>query len=431
MIRIPVHVWLVAFCAQALAQTPSVQLSVVGTYCPPANYQAGNSFSVTVTGAPLQPVTVLHNGAGPFAMGTTNSNGVWSTSGSWSPGDVGEYTQIWYVGGQQASPTLVFWVIMPPPAPEVELKVKHAGSGPYYPGETYELIVSGGPYLPVRVSKNGGPITEVGYTNSSGKWTMYGQWNASHIGSHQEQWYVDCVPANILHYSIVNPPPPPCPKLWGDYYWIWSPVEVVNQSSTPSSVVAAAMGGWNSLPPQITLQASTQWHDLAIEDGSLDDGVLGEIDMLTQWHAGCAGYTDSCGGCMMSHMFFAGTIKLDQTQIAEARFWFNQTHSVAWVQEMTLSHEFGHALGLDHLDADPQPLRCPLVKSIMNGWSQALLTCHVKSPVSPCDSNALSARYPVPPQPFCAPGVCYLDQPCLFQSPGAAIQPGKEKPCYE
>ena len=78
-------------------------------------YLVGDSYSITVTGPPTQPVTVSVNGAAPIAAvntqgsSSTNGQGVWTTTGTWGLGDIGNYTQTYYVAGVQV-PGLSFQV---------------------------------------------------------------------------------------------------------------------------------------------------------------------------------------------------------------------------------------------------------------------------------------------------------------------------------
>jgi YD repeat-containing protein len=53
-------------------------------------------------------------------MGTTDSTGTWTTSSGWGGGYVGSYTQVWAVGGANASPNLIFNVVPTPPTPAAQ-----------------------------------------------------------------------------------------------------------------------------------------------------------------------------------------------------------------------------------------------------------------------------------------------------------------------
>jgi hypothetical protein len=74
-------------------------------------YYAGDSFVLTITGTPGQAVTVSLNGAWPPAQyATIPSSGTLTVPGTWGLGDVGDYTQTFYVAGLQVFPGLAFQV---------------------------------------------------------------------------------------------------------------------------------------------------------------------------------------------------------------------------------------------------------------------------------------------------------------------------------
>jgi len=72
-------------------------------------YYVGDSYTITVTGAPNAPVTVNQNGSQSGQLGTTNSSGSWSTSGTWTTASIGTYVQTWQVAGMSA-PTITSYV---------------------------------------------------------------------------------------------------------------------------------------------------------------------------------------------------------------------------------------------------------------------------------------------------------------------------------
>jgi hypothetical protein len=71
-------------------------------------FQVGDSWLLTITGAPSQPVTASANFNGsaygnntPF--GSTDSTGKFSTSGTFSSGQIGNWSEVWTVGGVPAA----------------------------------------------------------------------------------------------------------------------------------------------------------------------------------------------------------------------------------------------------------------------------------------------------------------------------------------
>ena len=102
-----------AFCVQPLPAA-TLSLSVNGPQSG-SNYYVGDSFTLNVSGAPNAPVTVAYPGGTPYTFGYTDGNGNWSVSGSWSPANIGCFTQYWSVAGMPA-PALSFCVLAPPPS---------------------------------------------------------------------------------------------------------------------------------------------------------------------------------------------------------------------------------------------------------------------------------------------------------------------------
>ena len=81
------------------------------------HYKIGDSFTVTIKGAPNSYVTVVQNNGTPYSFPLkTDGNGNWSLPGSWGTGNNGSYSQQWSVGptqgvpGTPAIPTLNFTV---------------------------------------------------------------------------------------------------------------------------------------------------------------------------------------------------------------------------------------------------------------------------------------------------------------------------------
>lgn len=97
------------FIVRVTLPKPRVALVVTGPQSG-TDYKAGDSFTLTISapGYANKPVAVAQNGAGPVRLGVTDALGNWTVSGIWTAKDAGSYTQIWYVGGVAAAPTLTF-----------------------------------------------------------------------------------------------------------------------------------------------------------------------------------------------------------------------------------------------------------------------------------------------------------------------------------
>ena len=97
---------------------PTVQFSVSGYTGIGMNFQVGDTFFVTITGSPNQPVTVGLDGGTPVLRGYTNSEGNFSTGGIWGSSDTGGHNQTWYVNGAAGGPILSY-LILPNPGNSV------------------------------------------------------------------------------------------------------------------------------------------------------------------------------------------------------------------------------------------------------------------------------------------------------------------------
>jgi len=107
------------------AQT-ALWLSVTGPQSG-STYYVGDSFSLTITGAPYAAVTVATPGSTPYLYGYTDWSGTWAVNGYWPAQYAGCYTQTWAVAGV-AAPTLSFCV-QPLPSPTLSLSVNGEGQG--------------------------------------------------------------------------------------------------------------------------------------------------------------------------------------------------------------------------------------------------------------------------------------------------------------
>jgi hypothetical protein len=98
------------------AQSPAAR--IINTSRPGSNdYQVGDRWEILVSGAANQPVSVrtMRQGRtdwGPV-IGSTDSNGRWSVSGSFEKADFGGWSEVWTVGGKAVNPSVSFFVSGP------------------------------------------------------------------------------------------------------------------------------------------------------------------------------------------------------------------------------------------------------------------------------------------------------------------------------
>jgi hypothetical protein len=101
----------------AAAESPLVLL--LNTSHPGKNFQIGDRFEIRITGAPDQTISVrtaMHGRTdwGPI-IGSTDSTGRWSVSGQFQKSDLGDWSEVWTVGGKLAGPAIQFSVGAPCP----------------------------------------------------------------------------------------------------------------------------------------------------------------------------------------------------------------------------------------------------------------------------------------------------------------------------
>jgi hypothetical protein len=95
------------FCEAGLCGLGSVSIiSYSGEYAGDNKFYVGTEWLIYVYGAPNQPVSVhaWQNGKdlGTSQVGQTDASGRFELKGSFDPGTIGNWEEIWYVGGQEA-----------------------------------------------------------------------------------------------------------------------------------------------------------------------------------------------------------------------------------------------------------------------------------------------------------------------------------------
>jgi hypothetical protein len=102
--------------------------------------QIGDSWTVTVKGAPNSPVSVTAQQSGQAAstsqVGTTDANGNFSLSGTAATGQIGTWAETWTVAGQSA--TITFSVSAGPSAPATSSNTSSTSSGQTPSGSTLQ-----------------------------------------------------------------------------------------------------------------------------------------------------------------------------------------------------------------------------------------------------------------------------------------------------
>jgi len=165
-------------------------------------YVAGDSFTLTITGAPNQTVTVDQNNGGftTCCGWATNASGVLVINGSWAASNVGTYNQIWAVGGIPA-PAINFQIV---PATTATLVDHQRSTQPYVAGDSFTLTITGAPNQTVTVDQNNGGFTTCcGWaTNASGVLVINGSWAGSNVGTYNQIWAVGGIPAPAINFQV-------------------------------------------------------------------------------------------------------------------------------------------------------------------------------------------------------------------------------------
>ncbi len=105
-------------------------------------FKVGESWTITVTGPAGQPVYLNANGLGAQLMGTTDSSGRWTLTGTMGEGEKGAWLEQWYIGGTLAGGTvfqgtelavLHFQVVDAPAPPPMTVNTQQTGGPDPHP----------------------------------------------------------------------------------------------------------------------------------------------------------------------------------------------------------------------------------------------------------------------------------------------------------
>lgn len=182
--------------------------------------QVGDTFAVSISGgAPNTEVSVdgTHNGVLDHnTMGHTDANGNWAIQGSFDASTVGNWSETWYVGTQNAGSFQ--FAISQPSAPASQTYMPSVTFTPSRPGtqfqigDTWRISISGGaPNAPVTVTgvHDGVPATNtMGNTDSSGHFVLDGTFTADVVGQWSQTWFVNGQTAGTFSFTVQSPTGP-------------------------------------------------------------------------------------------------------------------------------------------------------------------------------------------------------------------------------
>ncbi|HXE11951.1 MAG TPA: VCBS repeat-containing protein [Bryobacteraceae bacterium] len=95
------------------AATPTIALTNLTHPDLAPNFEVGDTYRMTITGPPNEPVSVVqtfNGGTSQQTFGNTDAYGHMTVDYVEQTGNIGSYTQVWSVGGIQASPAVSFMV---------------------------------------------------------------------------------------------------------------------------------------------------------------------------------------------------------------------------------------------------------------------------------------------------------------------------------
>jgi hypothetical protein len=194
-------------------------------------FQVGDTYLITVQGAPNQPVTMLGllNGVitHPAAqMGTTDATGAWTLQGVFVAANIGAHMQTWTVGSVASIP-ITFTVsaasavpgtplpAAPPPAttpavtytPTLSLTNTSRPGQPFQVGDGFRVSITGAaPNAPVTASSVQNGATQgavaMGSTDASGSYSTSGSMSTSSVGTWLETWTVAGVALSPIAFSV-------------------------------------------------------------------------------------------------------------------------------------------------------------------------------------------------------------------------------------
>jgi hypothetical protein len=294
-------------------------------------------------------------------------------------------------------------------------------------GDTVEVYIEGAaPNAEVTVVANGGSPYSYGYTDGYGNWSNSSELEAGAVRSWTEYWYVNgsaMTPKNYdsvylrwapnlpdfsvyANYSGTNCPAQSTAGIQGcgsgtALHWESTPVEYNSTSSIISTGdVDAAVSNWADVQSRLTFVDSDYYISIVIQDGATEDNANGATFTYGLCNSPCYDYIDQCtSACTDAAGVDYAYINLNDTVIETAATYLGAT--VATLAELTVAHEFGHALRLSHAAATNYI--CSEVKSVMYPSMSVLYGCGVTAPNTGCDGSVINSTINPSAPPTCLP----------------------------
>lgn len=182
------------------------------------NFRTGDSFRLTIYGAPFQPVSVSQSKDGGdvtfSSFGNTNGSGYLILTGIQGSAQIGEYQQIWRVGTFPQQLIIHFFVTNSPVA-SLKNVTKPWLNPDFVLNDSWDLTVVGAPNSIVAATqqKNGGsPIYgTLGSTDASGEFHLSGIHAPSDEGTYEQHYFVNDIEAQpVVIFAVLSALPTPC-----------------------------------------------------------------------------------------------------------------------------------------------------------------------------------------------------------------------------
>jgi hypothetical protein len=173
-------------------------------------FVVNDDFTLNVVGGDSQTVgvTIYLNGSLYATVpnyGTTNSGGLFSTSGQFTGSSVGNWSETYTVGGIQAGPIVNFSVESQQTAVTIQNQTHTSSPDAFATSDSCLISISNAPAsLPVTLSVNGGPFTSMGTSTSSGTFSYTASGCNQAAGRYTEVWAVDNLPANPISFTVTS-----------------------------------------------------------------------------------------------------------------------------------------------------------------------------------------------------------------------------------
>jgi hypothetical protein len=191
----------VALCLSALTHSADAQaVAIRNLSYPGTGLEPGDTVAINITGgAPNGAVTVVTNGAPPYFYGYADSNGSWAITNTVVSGDVGSWTEVWYVNGVQLTPVNPNTTYVPyaPRLPAFTVYANHVGSNRPSQSTSQEMsacgtaVPGGWKYTPVAYYSYSSTVSSSDVNTAAGSWNSLGSKISLSNDSYGAIWLVD------------------------------------------------------------------------------------------------------------------------------------------------------------------------------------------------------------------------------------------------